>query len=73
MNYMSVVGGVSPTGKSYSFSFVRTCERSCVSPWDVVVSVAGFQKLRMCFRVSYRVVPLPLAAVPLPNSLIRQF
>ena len=38
--YLSEVGGVSPTGKSFR-SFVRACERSCVCPRDDVVSVAG--------------------------------
>ena len=46
---ISEVGGVSPTGKSYSFrSCVRACERagearrSCVRARGDVASVAGF-------------------------------
>ena len=72
--YDTYIGGwgVSPTGKSYLFrSCVRASEAACgwgtlLFPWR------GFKSSKND-PVSCRVVPLPLAVVPLPNSLVEQF
>ena len=55
----SEVGGVSPTGKSYSYSF-RSCDRSCVCLRHNFVSMTGFPKL-----AAYSGVPcLPCPSLP---------
>ena len=62
---ISEVRGVGPTRKSYSFrSCVRVSEAACgrgtlLFPWR------GFKSSKNA-PVSCRVLPLPLAAVPLP-------
>ena len=76
--YISEVGGVSPTGKSYSSrSYVRASEAArgrgtLLFPWR------GFESSKSApaggvVVSSCRVVPLTLAAVPLPNTLFKQF
>ena len=46
------LGGVALVNREIVFvSFVRACERSCVCPWDDVVSEAGLRKLAACSGV----------------------